>query len=319
MYPHHREDVDAVFARLQTISSLPPADGPDDPDARRGELTDILRRHAGYGGAYFMVSGPTAMRALLTLWSTEEDARAASDRTRAAAGDLPRPVIDEDVVYEVTEDEPGPAGDAEPTVAAVATFDGPFSDAGRAAMDRIHHDRVIPAVRALPGTVRLLFLWDRLSRSMRGLHLATDAGPLDAARAPRSTRPTRPRVRTRRSSHRPTAWSAGTWAAPTSRSRRSGVHPRPLDDRGLPRPGAPHAALPPRDRDDAGAVRGPPRLRSSVGSGPGQFWRGTCCCVGCCCGAAGCAGWTCGWACCPAGTWPCPIEARIWSSRLLPA
>ncbi|MFC5141343.1 hypothetical protein ACFPK1_24105 [Actinomycetospora rhizophila] len=172
-----------MFARLQTISSLPPTGGPDDPYARRGELTDILRRHAGYGGAYFMVSGPTAMRALLTLWSTEEDARAASDRTRAATGDLPRPVIDEDVVYEVTEDEPGPAGDAEPTVAAVATFDGPFSDAGRAAMDRIHHDRVIPAVRALPGTVRLLFLWDRLSRSMRGLHLATDAAPLDAARA----------------------------------------------------------------------------------------------------------------------------------------
>ncbi|GAA4908250.1 hypothetical protein EV188_101988 [Actinomycetospora succinea] len=167
-----------MFARFQTVSSP----HTDDLEARRGELTDILRRHAGYGGAYFMVSGPTAMRALVTLWATEEDARAASERTRAATGDTASPVtIHEDTVYEVTEDEPGPAADAEPTVAAVAAFDGPFSDAGRDAMDRIHGGKVIPAVRALPGTVRLLFLWDRLSRSMRGLHLATDAAPLDAA------------------------------------------------------------------------------------------------------------------------------------------
>lgn len=170
-----------MFARLQTVRSLPPT---DDPDARRRELTDILRGHAGYGGAYFMVSGPTAMRALLTLWSTEEDARAASERTRAASGpDAPAVVIEEDVVYEVVEDEAGPAAGADPAVAAVAAFDGPFSDAGRAAMDRIHRRHVIPAVRALPGTVRLLFLWDRLSRSMRGLQLATDAAPLDAAAA----------------------------------------------------------------------------------------------------------------------------------------
>ncbi|WP_285649651.1 hypothetical protein [Actinomycetospora sp. NBRC 106375] len=173
--------MDAVFARLQTVRSLPPT---DDPDARRRELTDILRRQAGYSGAYFMVSGPTAVRALLTLWATEEDARAASDRTRAAYDGTPPPVtIDEDVVYEVVEDEAGPDAGADATIAAVAAFDGPFSDAGRAAMDRIHRRHVIPALRALPGTVRGLFLWDHLSRSMRGLHLATDARPLDAARA----------------------------------------------------------------------------------------------------------------------------------------
>ncbi|MDD7938908.1 hypothetical protein PHK61_10810 [Actinomycetospora lutea] len=169
-----------MFARLQTVKSLPPA---DDPDTLRRELTDILRRHAGYSGAYFMVSGPTAMRALVTLWATEEDARAASDRTRAAYDGTPPPVtIDEDTVYEVVEDEPGPDAAADATVAAVAAFDGPFSDAGRAAMDRIHRGHVIPVLRTLPGTVRLLFLWDRLSRSIRGLHLATDTTPFDAAR-----------------------------------------------------------------------------------------------------------------------------------------
>jgi hypothetical protein len=171
--------VDAVFARFQTVRTMPPT---DDPDARRRELTDILRRHAGYSGAYFLVSGSSAMRALVTLWSTEEDARAASDRSRAATGGAPPPVtVDEDTVYEVTEDEPGPAAGADPTVAAVAAFDGPFSDAGRAATDRVHRSHVIPALAALPGTVRLLFVWDRLSRSMRALQLATDATPFDAA------------------------------------------------------------------------------------------------------------------------------------------
>lgn len=168
-----------MFARFQTVSSP----HTDDLGARRDELTDILRRHAGYSGAYFMVSGPTAMRALVTLWATEEDARAASDRTRAATGDPAPPVtIHEDTVYEVTEDAPGVDAGSAATVAGIAAFDGPFSDAGKDAMVRIHGGKIIPAVRALPGTVRLLFLWDRLSRSMRGLHLATDAGPLDAAR-----------------------------------------------------------------------------------------------------------------------------------------
>ncbi|PVZ14370.1 hypothetical protein [Actinomycetospora cinnamomea] len=168
-----------MFARFQTVATVPPT---DDPDARRRELTDILRRHAGYSGAYFLVSGPTAMRALVTLWSTEEDARAASDRTRAAQGGGPRPVtLDEDTVYEVTDDEPGAAADGEPAVVAVAAFDGPFSDAGRAAIDRVHRRQVIPAARAVPGTVRLLVLWDHLSRSMRALLLATDAASLRAA------------------------------------------------------------------------------------------------------------------------------------------
>ncbi|MEJ2860396.1 hypothetical protein [Actinomycetospora flava] len=169
-----------MFARLQTVSSLPTT---DDPDAHRRALTDILRRHAGYSGAYFMVSGPTAMRALVTLWSTEEDARAASERTRAAAGPAAPPVtIDEDTVYEVVDDEPGASADAEPAVAGLAVFDGPFSDAARATIDRVHRRDVIPAARAVPGTVRLMVLWDRLSRSMRALLLATGPAVLDTAR-----------------------------------------------------------------------------------------------------------------------------------------
>ena len=169
-----------MFARFQTITSLPPT---DDPDVSRHELTDILRRHAGYSGAYFMVSGPTAMRALVSLWATEEDARAASDRTRAATGDAPRPVtIAEDTVYEVVDDEPGEAPEAEPTAADVASFDGPFSDPTRAAIDRVHRGKIIPTARAVPGTVRLMVLWDRLSRSMRALLLTTGPTALDAAR-----------------------------------------------------------------------------------------------------------------------------------------
>ncbi|GAA4894347.1 hypothetical protein [Actinomycetospora straminea] len=168
-----------MFARFQTVSALPPT---DDPDRSRRELTDILRRHAGYGGAYFLVSGSTAVRALVTLWATEEDARAASDRTRAATGDVPRPAMVEDTVYEVIDDEPGAAADAEPVVVAVAAFDGPMSDAGRAATDRVHRRNIIPALQALPGTVRLMVLWDHLSRSMRALLFAADPATLDASR-----------------------------------------------------------------------------------------------------------------------------------------
>jgi hypothetical protein len=170
--------VNAVFARFQTMRPLP---GTDVSEAGRRELCDVLRRHAGYGGAYYLVSGPSAVRALVTLWSTEEDARLASERTRAASGGGPRPVaVEEDTIYEVTDDETGAADGAAPDVADVVVFDGPLTDAARAATDRFHRGRIIPGVRALPGTVRLLVLWDRLARSIRVLHLANDAATLDA-------------------------------------------------------------------------------------------------------------------------------------------
>jgi len=169
-----------VFARFQTIRPTPDTDG---PEAGRHELTDVLRRHAGYSGAYYLVSGPSALRALVTLWSTEEDARLAPERTRAAFGGGPRPVtVEEDTVYEVVDDEAGTAGDADPDVAAVVVFDGPFSDAARTAADRAHRRRILPALRSLPGTVRLVVLWDRLARSFRVLHLARGPAALDAAR-----------------------------------------------------------------------------------------------------------------------------------------
>jgi hypothetical protein len=168
--------VNAVFARFQTMRPLP---GTDDSETGRRELADILRRHAGYSGAYYLVSGPSALRALVTLWSTEEDARLASDRTRAASGGGPRPVtVEEDTIYEVVDDEAG--GGAAPGVADVVVFDGPITDAARTATDRFHRARILPAVRALPGTVRLLVLWDRLARSIRVLHLAHDPATLDA-------------------------------------------------------------------------------------------------------------------------------------------
>ncbi|WP_433787323.1 hypothetical protein ACQPX6_10945 [Actinomycetospora sp. CA-101289] len=170
--------MNAVFARFQTMRPVP---GTDDSEAARRELSDILRRHAGYSGAYYLVSGPSALRALVTLWSTEEDARLSSERTRAASGGGPRPVtIEEDAIYEVTDDEAGAADAAAPDVADVVVFDGPLTDAARAATDRFHRGRILPAVRALPGTVRLLVLWDRLARSMRVLHLANDPATLDA-------------------------------------------------------------------------------------------------------------------------------------------
>jgi len=167
-----------VFARFQTMRPLP---GTDDSETGRRELSDILRRHAGYSGAYYLVSGPSALRALVSLWSTEEDARLASERTRAAAGGGPRPVtVEEDTIYEVVDDEAGAADGAAPDVVDVVVFDGPLTDAARTATDRFHRGRILPAVRALPGTVRLLVLWDRLARSIRVLHLAKDPTTLDA-------------------------------------------------------------------------------------------------------------------------------------------
>ena len=177
---HHpgREDVNAVFARFQTMRPMPDTDV---SEARRLELADILRRHAGYSGAYYLVSGPSALRALVTLWSTEEDARLASERTRAASGGGPRPVtVEEDTIYEVIDDEAGAADGADPDVADVIAFDGPMTDAARSAADHANRRRIMPAVRALPGTVRLLVLWDRLARSIRVLHLANDPATLDA-------------------------------------------------------------------------------------------------------------------------------------------
>lgn len=163
-----------MFARLQThYSDSPPEGGP-------GILVDVLRRHLGYSGAYFLGDVSTATRTLITLWRSRADAAASSERTREVLG--PRPfALTLDVVLPVVDDRAGAAPDAVPTAAAWVEFGPQLSEARYAALRRADTERIGPAWAATPGTVRAITMWDPDVRMTRIIALAEDEAATEAA------------------------------------------------------------------------------------------------------------------------------------------
>lgn len=156
-----------TYARIQTTDNRPSGSFP---------LTEIISGHPGYAGL-FLLSGPAQAGLLLTLWKSREDAELASSRTRDAAG--PRPVdLTYDAVYEVEDDLPGSAEPA--SVVFVGWFDGPLSPARIAAARRRGREVIHPALRALPGRVRSLVLWQPVEQGFVVVHLAVSAEALAA-------------------------------------------------------------------------------------------------------------------------------------------
>jgi hypothetical protein len=89
---------------------------------------------------------------------------------------------------EVVDDWSGPAAGTDPAVALFLTFDGPLSPAAYDAARFAARERVYPALAEVPGSVRLLALWQPDTRSVTVVHLALSMDALeDAGRVVNST------------------------------------------------------------------------------------------------------------------------------------
>lgn len=165
-----------MYARLQTTRSVP---GGTDPEAMRARMVEMISGHPGFAGLYLLEQFGIGWPTMVTLWQTREDAVLASERSEAARG--PRPVtLHSDAIYEVEEDWPGVAAGERPEVAAVVYFDGPLSPARVAAARRGGKERILPALRDLPGRVRTLVLWDPDEAKMAVVTLAASMPELEA-------------------------------------------------------------------------------------------------------------------------------------------
>lgn len=92
------------------------------------------------------------------------------------------------MAYTVEYDRPGPAADQPAAVAMLAWFDGPQSPARVAAARFANEHRVVPALAAQPGLVRVLAFWRERDAAACALNLAVDLTALrDAGTAVNST------------------------------------------------------------------------------------------------------------------------------------
>jgi hypothetical protein len=83
-------------------------------------------------------------------------------------------------LYEVEEDVAGPDASATPGAAALLTFDGPQSPARIEAARRAFRDRIAPLMRATPGCVRALVLWQPDTCAYAVLNVAVSLDALAA-------------------------------------------------------------------------------------------------------------------------------------------
>jgi hypothetical protein len=83
-------------------------------------------------------------------------------------------------LYEVEEDVAGPDASAPPGAAALLIFDGPQSQARVEAARRAFRDRIAPLLRAAPGCVRALVLWQPDTCAYAVLNVAVSLDALAA-------------------------------------------------------------------------------------------------------------------------------------------
>jgi hypothetical protein len=161
-----------MFARLQTAATRPT------DESLVPLIADTIASHPGFAGLV-MLAGEDDGASMISLWLTREDAELAAERSAAIRG--PRPIkLARDEIFEVDADEAGAAAGQEPAVAILGEFDGPLSPARVEAARFAGTDRIGPALRTVPGLVRMLVLWHPTERRMAVLHLATSMQALQA-------------------------------------------------------------------------------------------------------------------------------------------
>jgi hypothetical protein len=153
-----------MYARLQTTRNIP--SGPDIEAVR----AQVVEGHPGFAGLFHLEQVGIGWGAMVTLWHTRQD---------AARG--PRPVtLHSDDVYEVEEDWLGVAAAERPEGATLLYFDGPLSAARLEAARWSGRERILPAIRDLPGRVRSLVLFDPEEAKVALVTLATSMPALEA-------------------------------------------------------------------------------------------------------------------------------------------
>lgn len=163
-----------MHARIQITPARPrsPIDGGP-------RLTETLSAHRGFRGLAFCAQPEDPGGALVTLWATAEDAREASNRTRAVIGG-PAPVQHTyDEVFEVVSHDLGPAAAESPAAAHLVFFDAP-RDATQQGLDNAVSARIRPLTREVPGLVASFGL-GRPDGSWAVLAFATSPQALNAA------------------------------------------------------------------------------------------------------------------------------------------
>jgi hypothetical protein len=163
-----------MYARLQTMTNRPADEG------MVPMIADMIAAHPGFAGLVMLAGeGDDRSATMVSLWQTREDAELASERSAAIRG--PRPFeLDRDEIYEVDADEAGQAAGAEPTAAFFGEFDGPLSPGHLEAARFAGTERIGPALRTVPGLVRVVVLWHPTERRMVVVHLATSVQALHA-------------------------------------------------------------------------------------------------------------------------------------------
>jgi hypothetical protein len=142
-----------MFARLQTSRTASSPDGAE----RAAALLESLAARPGFAGAWLLRPVAASDGALLTLWRTRDDAGPVAEP--AAAVHDRRPLgVRIDSLYRVEDDVPGPDVDDEPAFAQLVHFDGPRTPEWSAAVLRADRERLTPATRDIPGSVRTLVL-----------------------------------------------------------------------------------------------------------------------------------------------------------------
>ncbi|MFP5317892.1 MAG: hypothetical protein ACLGI2_06300 [Acidimicrobiia bacterium] len=164
-----------MHARVQIVRNLPEEFA---KPAAASRLTDVIDRHPGFQGIHLMLQIGTRQGLNVTLWDTEENAVAASDRTAAAMGPRPFPLAT-DEVYDVLDSLDGPAAMADATVCQATWFDGPRSAAQNEALRRGGQERIAPAIRDTPGLVRTYVLCHPADSAIVVLTLAMSVETLE--------------------------------------------------------------------------------------------------------------------------------------------
>jgi hypothetical protein len=159
-----------MYAQMEQISGGPGhgTNGPDqaDPSASAAGQAGLL------GSITFrQLAGPAAL--CLTLWDTEASATGFSGSRAALA-------VPAGEIYQVIENEEGPAADQAPAVARLLYFDGPRAPEQVAAADFAGRQRIWPAIRDLAGLTGICVLRGH-DLGYIVVTLATSVETLDAA------------------------------------------------------------------------------------------------------------------------------------------
>ncbi|MGE3287361.1 MAG: hypothetical protein AB7J32_14820 [Pseudonocardia sp.] len=162
-----------MYARIHTTHQMP-----DRPEHHRP--ADAIAALPGFAGSYDLRQTDGTGRRVISMWTTEEEARASADHTPERLGP---PSVDPatDLIYQVRDDLAGVAAADAPTHATMRFWSGPMSEQEAARGAQLRRERFAPAVLAVDGVVRMIAFFQPDTREPCLLTLTTSAESSEAA------------------------------------------------------------------------------------------------------------------------------------------